>query len=478
MKLKYFYLSLSLIFLFVLSNSCQNDEMPIDDTEMPLPQDTIYDFLKHIPPTAHREGDAQAGYDYLVNGDYVSSGVPMAVAANFFNDPENVLGRTGDNATLPPNFTAVNAFNGVRVAAPNCLSCHGQTINGEFVLGLGDATFDYTADQSTLVGLVDALLNFNSFGEGTPEWAAYVPFRQATEAISDHVITEVRGVNPADQLFSVLAAHRDKDDLTWLETPQYDIEQDVVPTDIPAWWLLKKKNALYYAALGKHDFSRSMMASGLLTMQDSTEAREIDSHFPDVVAYLKTIEAPAYPEAIDQTLAEQGKLVFIDNCQVCHGSYGENESYPNMLVKHELIQTDRLLADTYFDRPEFVDWYNDSWFSKGADAGDFDPERGYIAPPLDGVWATAPYLHNGSVPTVEDLLNSAQRPTYWQRTFGTDMDDYDTQKMGWIYTVEASGEGTQVYDTEIPGYGNQGHTFGDQLSTEERTAVIEYLKTL
>ena len=477
MKFQYLYLCLSLIFIFVLANSCQHDEMLMDDTEMPIPppHDTIYDYLKHIPESPHREGDPVAGYDYLVNGDYVSSGVPMAVVESFVNDPSNVLGRTGDNANLPPNFTAVNAYNGVRVAAPNCMSCHGQRLNGEYILGLGNATFDYTVNQSIQVNLVDFLLS--GYSEDSPEWQAYVPFRRASLAISPHLVTEVRGVNPADQLFAVLAAYRNKDDLTWRNTPQYDLEGDVVPTDIPAWWLMKKKNALYFAALGKHDFARSMMASGLLTMQDSTEARRIDDHFPDVVAYLKTIEPPAYPEVIDQTLAEQGKLVFIDNCQVCHGTYGENESYPNLVVDHELIQTDRLLADIYYDRPEFVDWYNDSWFTKDG-AAEFVPERGYIAPPLDGVWATAPYLHNGSVPTIEDLLNSEQRPTYWQRNFETDMDDYDTEKMGWYYTEETSGEGTQIYDTTIPGYGNQGHTFGDELSTEDRAAVIEYLKTL
>ena len=64
-----------------------------------------------------------------------------------------------------------------------------------------------------------------------------------------------------------------------------------------------------------------------------------------------------------------------------------------------------------------IDWYNRSWFSKGDHPAKLVPFNGYIAPPLDGVWITAPYFHNGSVPTIEAVLNSKFRPTYWTRDF-------------------------------------------------------------
>ncbi len=112
--------------------------------------------------------------------------------------------------------------------------------------------------------------------------------------------------------------------------------------------------------------------------------------------------------------------------------------------------------------------------------------EGYQAPPLDGVWATAPYLHNGSVPTLYDMLNSKSRPKIFTRSFKTGVEDYDQIKVGW--KVRELGkpapanatpyERRRVYDTAQPGRGNQGHTFGDRLTEEERRAVIEYLKTL
>jgi hypothetical protein len=102
------------------------------------------------------------------------------------------------------------------------------------------------------------------------------------------------------------------------------------------------------------------------------------------------------------------------------------------------------------------------------------------------VWATAPYFHNGSVPTVYHVLNSKARPKVFTRSFGTGKEDYDPAKLGWKVTEPAGPPGPEapaverrkVYDTGLRGRGNGGHTFGDKLTEGERAAVIEYLKTL
>jgi hypothetical protein len=107
-----------------------------------------------------------------------------------------------------------------------------------------------------------------------------------------------------------------------------------------------------------------------------------------------------------------------------------------------------------------------------------------VAPPLDGVWATAPYLHNDSVPSIAALLDSSQRPRYWRHVL--EPREYDTATLGWRHEALGHGkygaagedEARRIYDTSLPGYGNGGHTFGDVLSERERAAVIEYLKTL
>ena len=114
------------------------------------------------------------------------------------------------------------------------------------------------------------------------------------------------------------------------------------------------------------------------------------------------------------------------------------------------------------------------------------PTAGYQAPPLDGVWATAPYFHNASVPTVYHVLNSKARPKLFTRSYRTGQEDYDPDKVGLKITLLEKGpesdlpgiEQRKRYDTTRPGRGNGGHTFGDDLTEAERLAVIEYLKTL
>jgi Cytochrome c len=288
--------------------------------------------------------------------------------------------------------------------------------------------------------------------------------------------TETRGVNAADRLASVLAAHRDPVTFKWSPTAQIAIPDQVVPSDVPAWWLLKKKNGMFYNAFGRGDFGKFLMASNLLTVNDTTESAEVDKHMPDVLAYINSLQAPKYPKPIDIALASAGKAIFNNNCSGCHGTYGENGKYPNLLIPQSVIGTDSLLQAANYSNPEFVNWFNKSWFSSGSHPARLEPFKGYIAPPLDGVWITAPYLHNGSVPSLEAVLNSTIRPKFWSRNFSQPEYDYDNP--GWKFAVHDQASNKSIYNTTLPGYGNYGHYFGDNLTQQERKAVIEYLKSL
>ncbi|RLS87595.1 MAG: hypothetical protein DWI08_05085, partial [Planctomycetota bacterium] len=104
-----------------------------------------------------------------------------------------------------------------------------------------------------------------------------------------------------------------------------------------------------------------------------------------------------------------------------------------------------------------------------------------------GVWATAPYLHNGSVPTIYSLLNSKARPKVFTRDFQNKFENYNQKELGWNFLSKNNTEHLQNkeiteqrkwYDTSTPGRLNTGHTFGDDLNEQERSQVLEYLKTL
>jgi len=100
---------------------------------------------------------------------------------------------------------------------------------------------------------------------------------------------------------------------------------------------------------------------------------------------------------------------------------------------------------------------------------------GYNAPFLDGLWLRAPFLHNGSVPTVRDLLTAPdQRPKVFWRGYTL----YDPVNVGFVsQSDEAKAVGTR-FDTTARAASNQGHVFGIDLSPADKDALIEYLKTL
>ncbi len=455
------------------------EEQEPDGTDNPNP--AVIKITK-IPESSQRPGDADLGKEYLMNGDYMSSGVPYnAWVLAVGEDNSNLLNRTGDNAVISYDNTAVTGFNGVRVVAPNCLNCHSSFINDTYVIGLGQHDGDYTQNRAANLPLLTSAIN-SIYGADSQEAEVYGEFAKSISAIGPKTITKSRGVNPADKIAEVLIAHRDKNSLEWQEEPLIAVSDEVLPTDVPAWWLLKKKNAMFYTGMSRLDFCKSFIGASLLTIQNSEKAEEVDQRMEDALAYIYSLEPPKYPFGIDESLANQGKTLFENNCVECHGSYTENgtDSYPNVLVALESIQTDPELSNHYTEpsaqNAYFLDWFNNGWFGTYSSPLEIVPQGGYIAPPLDGIWATAPYFHNGSVPTLADVLNSKNRPTYWSRSF--DNTDYDQELLGWNYTVETSQEDKNTYDTTQKGYGNGGHTFGDSLSDSERIALLEYLKTL
>jgi hypothetical protein len=100
---------------------------------------------------------------------------------------------------------------------------------------------------------------------------------------------------------------------------------------------------------------------------------------------------------------------------------------------------------------------------------------GYIAAFLDGIWLRAPYLHNGSVPSLRDLLSPvAERPKLFYRGY----DVYDPVKVGFVTEGEEAERVGTRYDVSERASGNQGHEYGTDLSAKEKDALIEYLKTL
>jgi mono/diheme cytochrome c family protein len=440
--------------------------------------------LGAVPEYEQREGDPYRGYDILVNEGYVNCGVPSRLYDEFFGGGEvpessKLPGRRNGNEDLPFNQTRFER-DGIELVSTNCLACHANYLpTGELVVGLG-----YEGDYTTNLGRLAELGRQLVDEENEREVEEYERWMERVTTTQPYIKTSTIGVNPADNLAGVLTAHRDPDTWEWLEEPWFELPEEVepIPLSVPPWWHTSKKNALYYTSIGRGDHARFIMAAALLCTDTEEEAREIDEWFVHVLAYIDSLEAPEYPYAIDDELAAQGEPIFEENCSRCHGTYGAEETYPNLVIGLDEVQTDPVLArEGLLSAKDAVAWLNRSFFGEVATAA---PAEGYVAPPLDGIWATAPYLHNASVPTLAAVLDSSSRPTYWTRDFQSRA--YDREAVGLVHESLAYGkegaenadEAKSIYDTTLPGYSNQGHTFGDALTDEERRAVVEYLKTL
>ncbi|MFA5940477.1 MAG: hypothetical protein WC809_14055 [Sinimarinibacterium sp.] len=344
-------------------------------------------------------------------------------------------------------------------------------------------------------------------------------------------------------------------------------------------------------AAGPGDFN------SLMTLDGKPYRDRIEQYDQDLAAFFLSLRSPEYPAAIDTALAEQGAILFHTkdlwaeegnadaprplggngSCASCHGAYSPRYvNDPNYLVDPSLegvaahisplavIDTDHarsdMLTPTLRERWDTTYWgYQDNVEGYVAPE-DKDPVTealddlypvalrpegvcgwekdviGYQAPPLYGVWATAPYLHNGSVPTVDAVLDSSKRAPIWQRKLQTEgtvtgfdqrlataydyaaigwksnvlsctdipgtqemncsptgdegpsltqlMQNYLNQSIAWtgLFTISDPAPGAidkrLVYDTRILGNGNGGHVFSDVLTETERKAIVEYLKTL
>ncbi len=219
------------------------------------------------------------------------------------------------------------------------------------------------------------------------------------------------GTSNAVMFGVALMNYRDKDlNVYPLRMPASMIHHDM---DAPAWWHFQRKTHMYADGFAQKGH-KGLMQFMLVRQNGPEKFRSWEKDFQDVYAFLSEVKAPRYPLSINETKANRGRVVFNSNCASCHGTYGnETNDYPELNVALSDIGTDsvRHEALTSAHRKH----YGDSWFADYGRQTTYSSPDGYTAPPLDGIWATAPYLHNGSVPTLRSLLFPEERPRVWRR---------------------------------------------------------------
>ena len=224
---------------------------------------------------------------------------------------------------------------------------------------------------------------------------------------------------------------------------------------------------------------------------------------PELIDWLREVKPPAYPLTVDAEKAKRGAAVFASQCASCHATgRNDRESRLGTVIPIEEVGTDRERLDAWRKKGA-AQKANEKVASMGIKRTPMIETDGYIAVQLDGLWLRGPYLHNGSVPTVRDLLEPAdRRPQVFCRGY----DVIDGEGLGFIADRRADPRCEEPgppakpspWDRRLPdgtwdewpqprvwkyyvserGNGNGGHEYGTRLSPAEKDELVEFLKTL
>lgn len=285
--------------------------------------------------------------------------------------------------------------------------------------------------------------------------------------------------------------------------------------DTPAWWNLGHRPLKFIDGIFPGDSARVDLVFYIPLLGlfgDKPSQAWASSHAQDANDWVMSLKAPQYPLTIDSALAKQGAVLFHSknlwaadlrnplpkpaggngSCASCHGAYSPRyvhdpayldspalEGIASYVVPKRIIGTDAERVDTnnegvqeagsrnFFGYPETAGTRQDCGMQNRADLrGTREP--GYLAPPLYGVWASAPYLHNGSVPNLWEVLQPADRKAIWRRVstparsdqqgkvvmgFDTSLQrGFDALKVGWKYdALSCGGAGTTPFLDCVPG---------------------------
>lgn len=237
--------------------------------------------------------------------------------------------------------------------------------------------------------------------------------------------------------------------------------------DLPVIWNQRARVGLYLHWDGNNNDIRERNYAAAMAIGASPYS-VLPEHFQRVTDYVLDLPPPSFPFPVDEAAAERGWAVFQQQCADCH-AFGSAKV--GTVTPIDEIGTDRHRLDSFTE--DLVDAFH------AIDEGPFhfDAYRkteGYSNLPIDGAWARAPYLHNGSVPTLRDLLSPpAQRPQRFMR--GSNV--YDPLRMGFMSGPPLLGPGFEL-DTTIAGNSAAGHDYGTELDEQDKNDLIEYLKTL
>ncbi len=196
-----------------------------------------------------------------------------------------------DNGGLPMGFTRPRGLLGLgQGLGSDCLLCHGGKVAGRTIIGLGNSALDMQSLYEELAA-ADGL-----------------------DPVMPLPLCNVRGTSEASNFAVYLMQFRDAE-LRHRLPVRYALCQNLCE-DVPAWWHYKKKKTIYHLGIADSRSVRTLMPFLLIPGNTADAIKQHEPEFADIRAFLRSLESPRYPYAIDQALADRGKGIFEHNCAV------------------------------------------------------------------------------------------------------------------------------------------------------------------
>jgi len=245
-------------------------------------------------------------------------------------------------------------------------------------------------------------------------------------------------------------------------------DKSVGTVDLPSLWNQRVRRGLWLHWDGNNDLVEERNKSAAIGAGATPDSLDLKA-MARVEDWILDLKPPAYPpERIDAAKAAHGAATYQRECAGCHDIGG---SQTGQVTAAKDVGTDRERVDSF--TAELAKGMNTIGEGKPWRFSHFRKTEGYANMPLDGLWARAPYLHNGSVPNLRALLSPELRPVEFYRAY----DVYDWTNVGFVSSgPEAEREGVK-FSTRDRGNSNAGHVYGASLDAATKDALLEYLKT-
>lgn len=424
---------------------------------------------------------------------------------------------------LPMGATLIKTENGTGLTF-GCAACHAADLFGVKVLGLTNRfprANEFFRNGKQIAPYVDSFLFKAILGTTEGERLMMVQAKKATKWVGTKK-PQALGLDTSLAQVALSLAKREQDGYATrtdqsAKSPRPNQLETLIADSKPAvWWNVKYKNrwlsdgSIISGNPVHTNFLWNEIGRGtdLYKLEDWLSKSE--EQVKALTAAVFASKAPRYEKffgrnSINIEKAMRGEKHFIQSCQKCHGVYEKAWSTPeaNSMTNEQLLQTIKVTyhkktpvidvgtdPGRYLGMSAFADELNRLQISKNLNAV-VVPQKGYVPPPLEGIWARFPYMHNNSIPSLCDLLKVGEKrvKTYWAVKAIDKGRDFDQDCVGYpgVSKIPSTLKKDLEYyfDTTKEGLSNKGHDQkiiikdGIEVFTEiEKSELIEFLKTL